>query len=107
VLLASVFELIFLVVRLFSWALILSCIFSMLFAFGVLDSRNRLVWNVGYFLNRVTDPVLTPVRRIMPNFGNIDLSPLVVLLAIQYLLRPLLFTVYEHLAGGFGGGFTQ
>lgn len=100
-LLASVFELIFLLIRLFSWALILSCIFSMLFAFGVLDSRNRLVWNVGYFLNRVTEPVLAPVRRVMPTFGNIDLSPLVVLLAIQYLLLPALLSVEVRVLGGF------
>jgi YggT family protein len=98
VLLANLFQLIFLLIKLFSWALILSCVFSMLFAFGVLDTRNRLVWNVGNFLNRITEPVLAPVRRILPNFGNIDLSPLVVLLLIRYLLSPLLVELYEQLA---------
>jgi YggT family protein len=103
VLLANLFQLIFLLIRLFSWALILSCVFSMLFAFGVLDTRNRMVWTVGNFLNRVTEPVLAPVRRILPTFGNIDLSPLVVLLLIQYVLYPLLFQLYLQLAnGGFG-----
>ena len=102
-LLSNIFQLIFLLIKLFSWALILSCVFSMLFAFGVLDTRNRMVWNIGYFLNRVTDPVLAPVRRILPTFGNVDLSPLVVLLLIRYLLSPLLVDLYEQLAtSGFG-----
>ena len=99
-LLFNLFQLIFLLIKLFSWALILSCVFSMLFAFGVLDTRNRMVWNVGNFLNRLTEPVLMPVRRVMPNFGNIDLSPLVVLLLIQYVLSPLLQELYGTLANG-------
>ncbi len=102
-LLANLFDLVILVIRLFSWALILSCVFSMLFAFGVLDTRNRAVWTIGNFLNRVTEPVLAPVRRVMPNFGNIDLSPLVVLLLIQYVLIPLIVSLeYRVLTGSVG-----
>jgi len=104
VLLANLYQLLALLIQLFSWALILSCVFSMLFAFGVLDTRNRMVWNVGNFLNRITEPVLAPVRRIIPAFGNMDLSPLVVLLLIRYVLSPLLFQIYIQLAGSFGGG---
>lgn len=104
-LLASLFQLIFLLIKLFSWALILSCVFSMLFAFGVLDTRNRAVWSIGNFLNRLTEPVLAPVRRVLPLFGNVDLSPLVVLLLIQYVLSPLLFELYARVAsGGYGTG---
>nr|WP_321984996.1 YggT family protein [uncultured Lichenicoccus sp.] len=102
-LLANLFDLVILVIRLFSWALILSCVFSMLFAFGVLDTRNRAVWTIGNFLNRVTEPVLAPVRRVMPNFGNIDLSPLVVLLLIQYVVIPLIVSLeFRVLTGGVG-----
>ena len=103
-LLANLFQLIFLLIRLFSWALILSCVFSMLFAFGVLDTRNRMVWNVGNFLNRITEPVLAPVRRVIPLFGNMDLSPLVVLLLIHYVLSPLLAELYGQLAMASYGG---
>ncbi len=106
-LLSSLFQLVFLLLKLFTWALILSCVFSLLFAFGVLDTRNRVVWNVGNFLNRVTEPVLAPVRRVLPLFGNIDLSPLVVLLLIQYVLSPLLVELYLRIASGgaVGTGF--
>ena len=57
----------------------------MLTAFGVLDTRNRLVWTIGDFLYRVTEPILRPIRNAMPSFGSIDLSPIVVILLLQYI----------------------
>jgi YggT family protein len=68
---------------LYIWAVILAAVFSMLASFGVLDTRNRIVWMIGDFLYRVTEPALRPIRNILPNFGNIDLSPLVLLLLLQ------------------------
>ena len=76
--------------NLFMWAVILAAVVSTLIAFNVLDSRNRLVWTVADFLNRVTDPVLRPIRNLLPNLGGIDISPLVVIAVIQFLLQPLL-----------------
>jgi YggT family protein len=72
----------------------------MLASFGVLDTRNRLVWTVGDFLFRVTEPILRPVRNVMPNFGNLDLSPIVVILLLQYIARPLLATLYVGISTG-------
>ncbi|WP_419727971.1 YggT family protein [Lichenicola sp.] len=89
----AIFALLFLVIRIYVAVLLISCLFSLLFAFGVLDNRNRLVRSIGEFLYRATEPVLAPVRRILPQFGNVDLSPLVVLLVVQYLLVPLLVAV--------------
>ena len=97
---SSVFQLLNYVIDLFIWALILAAVFSMLASFGVLDTRNRLVWSIGDFLYRVTEPVLRPVRNTLPNFGNIDLSPLVVILLLQYVARPLLLTLYTGIAYG-------
>ncbi len=56
----------------------------MLTSFGVLDTRNRIVWTINDFFYRITEPALRPIRNILPNFGGIDLSPwvLVVLLII-------------------------
>ena len=87
------FGLVIELLHLYSWVLILACIFSVLTAFGVLDTRNRVVWTVGDFLYRATEPVLAPVRRVMPNFGAVDLSPFIVLLLIDLVLIPLLFRV--------------
>ena len=61
--------------RLYSWAVILAAVFSMLVSFGVLDTRNRLVWTIGDFLYRVTEPALRPLRRFVPTIGNIDITP--------------------------------
>ena len=95
-----VFSVLFLLLRLFSWAVILVCVFSLLTSFGVLDTRNRMVWTIGDFLYRVTEPVLGPVRRILPNFGAVDLSPFVVLLLIQFVAFPLLQRIYESILTG-------
>ncbi len=98
--LTAIFELLNAVIGLFVWALILAAVFSMLAAFGVLDTRNRLVWTIGDFLFRVTEPVLRPVRNMLPSFGNIDLSPIVVILLLQYVARPLLATLYQGIVTG-------
>ena len=96
----ALFQLFNAVIGLFIWALILAAVFSMLTAFGVLDTRNRLVWTIGDFLFRVTEPILRPVRRMMPSLGNIDLSPIVIILLLQYIARPLLYTIYVGLGTG-------
>ena len=99
-LLSGIYELILVVINLLVWALILSAIFSMLTAFGVLDTRNRLVWTIGDFLYRVTEPLLRPVRNILPSFGGVDLSPLVVILLLQYIAVPLVRTIFTGIATG-------
>lgn len=74
------------------WAVILAVIIHLLVSFNVLDTRNRFVWTIADFLYRVTEPMFDRVRRFLPRFGAIDLSPLAVLLLIsaaQLLLRAI------------------
>ena len=97
---SALFELLYYVINLFKWAVILAAIFSMLAAFGVLDTRNRIVWTIGDFLYRVTDPVLRPVRNFLPNFGGIELSPWVVVVLIQIVVLPLLPKLYAAITYG-------
>ena len=94
------FQLIYYVVNLFKWAVILSAVFSILASFGVLDTRNRLVWTIGDFLYRVTDPVLRPIWNMLPNFGGIDISPWVVVVLIQIVVLPLLFKIHAAVTYG-------
>lgn len=96
----ALFELLSYVITLVVWALILSAVVQTLISFGVLDTRNRIVWTIADFLYRVTEPVLRPIRNLLPNFGNMDLSPLVLILLLQYVARPLLSTLYYGLAYG-------
>ncbi len=87
------FQLLDQVLGLYWWAVILAAVMSNLIAFGVLDTRNRLVWSISDFLYRVTDPVIRPVRNVLPTLGGIDFSPMVVLLVIQFILIPLVIQI--------------
>jgi YggT family protein len=87
------------VLSLYRWAVILAAVFSMLVSFGVLDTRNRLVWTIGDFLFRITEPALRRIRAFMPSFGNIDLSPLVLIFVI-YIAQMLLARLYAAIVYG-------
>jgi YggT family protein len=81
----SFFMLIDTILGLYVWILIASAILSWLVAFNVVNTRNRAVYVIGDFLYRVTEPVLAPIRRIMPNLGGLDLSPIIVILIIFFV----------------------
>ncbi len=78
-------------------AIIAAAVLSMLVAFGVANPRNQIVYVVGDFLNRVTEPVLRPIRRFIPYLGNIDISPIVAILLLQ-ALQMVLGDLYGRLA---------
>jgi YggT family protein len=79
----ALFWLIDRLISLYTWAVILAAVFSMLASFGVLDTRNRFVWMIGDFLYRITEPALRPIRNLLPNFGGIDISPVILILLLQ------------------------
>jgi YggT family protein len=81
----ALFQTIDLALNLYTWVLIASAIFSWLYAFNVINSSNRFVNSLGTFLYNVTEPVLRPLRRILPDLGGIDISPIVVLLIIFFV----------------------
>lgn len=85
--------------NLYIWAVILAAIFSTLASFGILDTRNRVVWSIGDFLHRVTEPALRPIRNLLPSFGSIDISPIILLLLLQ-AARMLLSSLYESVILG-------
>ena len=67
------------------WFIIAQAILSWLVAFDVINYRNRFVYSVGNFLDQVTRPLLEPFRRIIPSLGGIDVSPIVVILLLQFV----------------------
>lgn len=85
----ALFWLIDTVLALYMWAVIISAVLSWLVAFGVVNTRNRFIYMVGDFLHRITEPVLAPVRRFLPNLGGVDISPLVVILLLYFARRLL------------------
>ena len=75
------------VVWLYIYMLIGQAILSLLVSFNIVNPRQPLVAGIGEFLYRVTEPVLGPVRRVMPNLGPVDISPMVVIIGLIFLLR--------------------
>ena len=96
VILGPIFGLIDIVLGLFVWILILAVVMSWLISFNVVNTTNRVVYMISDFLYRITEPVLRPIRRLLPNLGGLDISPIVLLLAIWFLrdvLRRLSFEI--------------
>ena len=75
--------------NLYVYMVIGSAILSWLVHFGVINTRNQFVSMIGEFLWRVTEPALRPIRRFMPNLGGIDISPIILILAIFFIDRVL------------------
>lgn len=89
------------VISLYIWAIIIAAVLSTLASFGVVDTRNRLVWTVMDFLDRVTARILNPIRRIIPHLGNIDISPLIAILLLGALQRLITELYFRAMMGGF------
>jgi YggT family protein len=81
------------------WLIIASVVASWLVAFGVVNTRNDVVYRILDILNRVTDPILRPVRRLIPPMGGLDLSPMVVLLIIYVLQREIQIVLFRGYLG--------
>ena len=87
------------VITLYVWLLIASAVLSWLIAFNVVNLRNPIVMQLADFLDRVTEPVLRPIRRILPNLGGIDISPIILILLL-YFLRNLIFEIFGSIGVG-------
>ena len=95
--LLSLFQIVDLLLRVLTYVIIAQAILSWLVAFNVINTYNDFVRSFLNALDRITEPLYRPIRRILPDFGGIDFSPLVVLLLI-YVLRILLSGVAADVA---------
>jgi YggT family protein len=77
------------------WVIIIQVVLSWLLAFNVLNTSSQGVRTVALALDRITAPLYRPIRRILPDFGGLDFSPLVVLILIQ-ILQKLLTGVHDQ-----------
>jgi len=89
----ALFFLIDTVITLYIWVIIIQAIMSWLVAFNVVNTRNQFVHMIGSTLYRLTEPVLGRVRRFLPNLGGIDISPIVVILALAFLQNLLRYDI--------------
>ena len=77
------------VIGLYIWVILIGAILSWLIAFNVVNTRNRLVATIADVTDRLTEPALRPIRRIVPSLGGVDLSPVVLLIGLMFLQRVL------------------
>ena len=84
------------------WVIIASAILSWLVVFNVVNVRNRFVYQLGRFLDAITEPVLRSIRKVIPLIGGIDLSPIVLIFGLQFLLILFNRTLAPMLVGALG-----
>ena len=96
----AVLQIINLLLSLLLYIIIAQAVLSWLIAFNVINTSNDFVRQLLYALDRITEPLYRPIRRILPDFGALDLSPMVVILLI-YILRSIIIpNVAMSLMGG-------
>ncbi|MGC2413165.1 MAG: YggT family protein [Stellaceae bacterium] len=71
--------------------LVAQAVLSWLLAFGVVNRYNRAVSVIGDFLYRITEPALRPIRAFLPNFGGIDISPIILIFLLELIRGELLY----------------
>src|SRR4051812_21873967 len=92
--LRAIVDVILVILDLYVWLLIASAILSWLIAFNVVNTRNQFVSAVAEFLYRITEPVLRPIRSIMPDLGGLDISPIIVILLIILIQKIIIYQIY-------------
>jgi YggT family protein len=87
------------IISIYWWIVIASAVFSWLYAFNVVNPRNQFVGQIGSALYRLTEPVFAPIRRVLPDLGGIDISPIVVIVILYFLDYFVRATVAPALLG--------
>ena len=90
----ALLDIVLIVLDLYVWLLIAAAILSWLIAFNVVNTRNQFVAAVAEFLYRITEPLLAPIRSFLPNFGGLDISPIIVILIIMLIERVITYYIY-------------
>jgi YggT family protein len=86
--------LLFQIIDIYFYILLANVIISWLGAFNIINYNSPAVRQINRILYQLTEPVLAPIRRILPNLGGLDFSPVVVLLGLQFLKKLILAAVY-------------
>lgn len=77
--------------NLYFWVILITVIMSWLIGFNVINGSNPYVRQINYALHRLTEPLLGPIRRFLPDLGGIDISPIFLLLALQFLQYAIVY----------------
>ena len=88
--------------ELYIWIIIISAILSWLVQFNVVNTRNQLIYTIGNALYRLTEPALRPIRRFVPSFGGIDITPVILILVIIFIQMVLSEILFALQSGSYG-----
>jgi YggT family protein len=89
----SIFFLLDSIITIYLWIIIINAILSWLVAFNILNTQNRFVFSVLDTTHKLTDPALNKIRRFIPMFGSIDISPVILILFLMFL-RNIIFEIF-------------
>ena len=89
----SIFILVDSIITIYLWIIIINAILSWLVAFNILNTQNRFVFSVLDATYKMTDPALKQIRRFIPTFGSIDVSPVILILLLMFL-RNIIFEIF-------------
>jgi len=92
----ALLDVILIALQLYSYVVLAWVILSWLIAFNIVNTRNPVVSAIADFLYRVTEPVLRPIRQLMPNLGGIDISPVILFLIIIFLQHVIAYYIYPN-----------
>lgn len=92
----AILNVVMVVLQMYVWLLILAAVLSWLLAFNVVNPRNQAVSMVGEFLFRITEPVLRPIRNLLPSMGGIDISPVILILIIFLIQNVITLYIYPY-----------
>jgi YggT family protein len=92
----AILEIILIVLDIYWWIVLATIILSWLIAFNVINTRNQVVDTIWRTLLAVTEPILRPIRRILPRLSGIDLSPIVLFILIFFIQRVIVLYVYPN-----------
>ncbi len=81
------------VIQLYTYIVVATVIVSWLIAFNVINLHNPVVRQITYILGQLTEPLLDPIRRVLPSLGGLDISPVILLLLLYFLQRLILWYV--------------
>lgn len=85
-------------INIYIWIVIASAVLSWLIAFNVINTSNQIVYTIRDVLWRLTEPALRPIRNLLPNLGGVDISPIILILALVFLQR-VIGNLYVELLG--------
>jgi YggT family protein len=93
----AVLDVIMVILQLYWWIVVAMIIMSWLISFNVINTRNQFVAAVWRILNQLTEPVLRPIRNMVPNFSGLDISPIILFLIIILIQQVIIRYGYPNL----------